>query len=242
MNAFLDRNDLPLNGLATIQGYKGQCTPSCWIAVSLFTRPIYFPVRCNRSEEKGWIECTHTSYLSPRSPIYRWRKNWSCGEISDFNTQQMWRNQKFCQIWRNFKILHMTDVKKSEIYPVFGCEICFVAIYAIFCLNCFVAIYALLCGKKLKWKLYRWRKNDKYEVWTWVVPNTAFFLQDIYLLAFWYCCLAHSHLFHLAYLPAVCSGQPSVWEKDLLRQVQVLTEIVIFYFPKFASNADSRMQ
>ena len=76
----------------------------------------------------------------------------------------MWRNQKFCQIWRNFKILHMTDVKKSEIYPVFGCEICFVAIYAIFCLNCFVAIYALLCGKKLSRKLYRWRKNDKYEV------------------------------------------------------------------------------
>ena len=106
----------------------------------------------------------HTSYLSPRSPICRWRKNWSCGEISDFNTQQMWRNQKFCQIWRNFKILHMTDVKKSEIYPVFGCEICFVAIYAIFCLNCFVAIYALLCGKKLSRKLYRWRKNDKYEV------------------------------------------------------------------------------
>ena len=91
-------------------------------------------------------------------------KNWSCGEISDFNTQQMWRNQKFCQIWRNFKILHMTDVKKSEIYPVFGCEICFVAIYAIFCLNCFVVIYALLCGKKLSQKLYRWRKNDKYEV------------------------------------------------------------------------------
>ena len=110
------------------------------------------------------VRCMHTSYLSPRSPIYRWRKNWSCGEISDFNTQQMWRNQKFCQIWRNFKILHMTDVKKSEIYPVFGCEICFVAIYAIFCLNCFVVIYALLCGKKLSWKLYRWRKNDKYEV------------------------------------------------------------------------------
>ena len=107
----------------------------------------------------------HTSYLSPQSPIYRWRKNWSCGEISDFNTQQMWRNQKFCQIWRNFKILHMTDVKKSEIYPVFGCEICFVAIYAIFCLKCFVVIYALLCGKKLSRKLYRWRKNDKYEVW-----------------------------------------------------------------------------
>ena len=76
----------------------------------------------------------------------------------------MWRNQKFCQIWRNFKILHMTDVKKSEIYPVFGCEICFVAIYAIFRVICFVAIYALLRGKKLSQKLYRWRKNDKYEV------------------------------------------------------------------------------
>ena len=61
--------------------------------------------------------------------------------------QQTWRNQKFCQIWRNFKILHMTDVKKSEIYPVFGCEICFVAIYAIFRIICFDAIYALLRGK-----------------------------------------------------------------------------------------------
>ena len=54
----------------------------------------------------------------------------------------------------------MTDVRKSEIYPVFGCEICFVAIYAIFGVICFVAIYALLCGQKL----YRWRKNDKYVV------------------------------------------------------------------------------
>ena len=54
----------------------------------------------------------------------------------------------------------MTDVKKS----VFGCEIYFVAIYALFGLNYFVAIYALLCGKKLRRKLYRWRKNDKYEV------------------------------------------------------------------------------
>ena len=86
----------------------------------------------------------------------------------------MWRNQKFCQIWRNFKILHMTDVKKSEIYPVFGCEICFVAIYAIFCLNCFVVIYALLCGKKLSRKLYRWRKNDKYEVCSFYhMPNPS---------------------------------------------------------------------
>ena len=44
----------------------------------------------------------------------------------------------------------MTDVKKSEIYPVFGCEICFVAIYATFHVICFVAIYALLRGEKIK--------------------------------------------------------------------------------------------
>ena len=68
----------------------------------------------------------------------------------------------------------MADVKKSEIYPVFGCEICFVAIYAIFCLNCFVVIYALLCGKKLSQKLYRWRKNDKYEVWVEGVGTNSF--------------------------------------------------------------------
>ena len=40
----------------------------------------------------------HTSYLSPMSPIYRWRKNRSCGEISRF-----------------FK--YMTDVEKFEISP-----------------------------------------------------------------------------------------------------------------------------
>ena len=65
------------------------------------------------------------------------------------------KNKKFCQIQTNFKILHMKDVKSFEIYPVFGCEISFVAIYAIFFKNCFVAIYALLCGKKLSQQLYR---------------------------------------------------------------------------------------
>ena len=88
----------------------------------------------------------------------------------------MWRNFRFqCMTdmekseisprVEEFQIFHTTDVEKSEIYPVFGCEICFVAIYAMFGLNCFVVIYALLCGKKLSQKLYRWRKNDKYEVW-----------------------------------------------------------------------------
>ena len=46
----------------------------------------------------------------------------------------------------------MTDVKKSEIYPVFYYEICFMAIYGIFCVICFVAIYVLLRGKS-------WAKN-----------------------------------------------------------------------------------
>ena len=49
----------------------------------------------------------------------------TCKGISDFSTQQMWRNVKFCQIWRNFTFLHRTDVKKSEIYPVFCHRVCF---------------------------------------------------------------------------------------------------------------------
>ena len=79
----------------------------------------------------------------------------SCGEIRSF--------AKFGGI------LHMTNVKKSEIYPVFGCEISFSTIYTIVRVICFVIIYALLRGEKLSPNLYRWRKNDKYEVsfsWT----------------------------------------------------------------------------
>ena len=82
------------------------------------------------------------------------------------------------------KILHTTDVKKSEIYPVIGCEICFVAIYAIFRVNCFVAIYALLRGEKLSQKLYRWRKNDKYEVWTDLVLHCILYIQLYVALSF----------------------------------------------------------
>ena len=71
-----------------------------------------------------------------------------------FSKQKMWRNVKFCQIWRNFKNLHMTDMTNSEVDPVFCCKIC-----------CkFVAIYALLRGEKLSQKLARWRKitNIRY--------------------------------------------------------------------------------
>ena len=64
-----------------------------------------------------------------------------------------------------FQIFHITDVEKSEILPnleefqisphlkiyeiylVFGCKICFVAICAVFRIICFVAIYVLLRGK-----------------------------------------------------------------------------------------------
>ena len=40
------------------------------------------------------------------------------GEISDFNKTDVEKSEIL-------QLLHMTDVKKSEIHPVFGCEICF---------------------------------------------------------------------------------------------------------------------
>ena len=58
----------------------------------------------------------------------------------------------------------MADVKKYEIYPVFCCKICFVAIYAVFYEIHFAAIYAFLRGEKLTQIFARWRKNDKYQV------------------------------------------------------------------------------
>ena len=67
----------------------------------------------------------------------------------------------------------MTDVKKSQIYPAFCCEICFVAIYAAFAKLIFFAIDALLRGEKFTQKLYRWRTNYKYEVCLSAVQNRA---------------------------------------------------------------------
>ena len=64
----------------------------------------------------------------------------TCRGISDFSTQQMWRNGKFWQNWMNFTFLHMTDMK-----------------FTLFCGDFyeirFGAIYALLRGKKLSQKL-----------------------------------------------------------------------------------------
>ena len=100
----------------------------------------------------------HTWYLSPRSPIYWWRKNRPCGEISDINTWQMRRNLKFLHMWINFTTWQMWRNLKSPLlcvqFMVFCCILrCFVAKKLVFCdLRCFsqnrfVAIYALLCGE-----------------------------------------------------------------------------------------------
>jgi len=116
----------------------------------------------------------HTSYLSPRSPTCRWRRNLTCGEISDFNTWnfstwrgisvfphnrcgEMWIFAKFGEIshfstgqmWRNLKFIQFFVIKS-----VLRC----------FCEIRFGAIYALLRGENFCKKLGRWRKNDKYQV------------------------------------------------------------------------------
>ena len=127
---------------------------------------------------KSWhlVEARHTWYLSPRSPTCRWRRNLPCGEISDFNTWnfstwrgisvfphnrcgEMWIFAKFGEIshfstgqmWRNLKFIQFFVIKS-----VLRC----------FCEIRFGAIYALLRGEKFSKKLGRWRKNDKYQVWS----------------------------------------------------------------------------
>ena len=84
-------------------------------------------------------------------------------------------------IWRNFRCLHKTYVKKSEILHIWHvCDVETVAIYAkfmqfmpfmlnlLFTLFCreiyFATIYVLLCREKLSPKVHLWRKNDKYQV------------------------------------------------------------------------------
>ena len=88
----------------------------------------------------------HTSYLSRAHGPGPWRKNLSCGEISNFCTWNMWRKLKFLHKWINFKFLHMTDVEKSEIsfvvctiygillhFTLFCCQICFFWRFTLFC-------------------------------------------------------------------------------------------------------------
>ena len=52
VNAFLDRNDLPLNGLATMQGCATSATPLLNSCIRIHER-VYFAVKCNDGEEKG---------------------------------------------------------------------------------------------------------------------------------------------------------------------------------------------
>ena len=108
----------------------------------------------------------HTSYLSRTHGRCPWRKNLSCGEISNFCTWNMWRKLKFLHMWINFKFLHMTDVEKSEIsfvvctiygillhFTLFCCKICFFfGDFRCFVAWSFFAIYALLCGEKFSQK------------------------------------------------------------------------------------------
>ena len=88
----------------------------------------------------------HTSYLSRTHGRCPWRKNLSCGEISNFCTWNMWRKLKFLHKWINFKFFHMTDVEKSEIsfvvctiygillhFTLFCCKICFFWRFSLFC-------------------------------------------------------------------------------------------------------------
>ena len=79
-----------------------------YIIVQFFTLTLFL----------GW--CIPDVYkhvpLSPIPQIYLWRKNLSCGDISDFYAWQMWRLLKFIHMLSNF-FLHMTDVEKYKFSP-----------------------------------------------------------------------------------------------------------------------------
>ena len=110
---------------------------------------------------------------------YPWRKNLSCGEISNFFTWQITEISPHVESFESsphdicgaiWNILHYQQIM-CTIYGVLShfmllcCKISFIWIYAVLSQNRFVAIYALLRGENLSQKLCPWRKNDKYEVW-----------------------------------------------------------------------------
>ena len=95
---------------------------------------------------------------------------------------------EYLHMWSSINFLHMkiwslpffswvwcaiSFVKINNVYNWWG----FIAIYAIlllkllFTLFCreiyFATIYVLSCGEKLSPKVHMWRKNDKYQVWSW---------------------------------------------------------------------------
>ena len=138
-----------------------------YMNVKMFLLPISeaITVRCVPNSKSN-ITRTHTSYLSRTQGRCPWRKNLSCGEISNFCTWNMWRKLKFLHKWINFKFFHMTDVEKSEIsfvvctiygillhFTLFCCKICFFfGDFRCFVAWSFFAIYALLCGEKFSQK------------------------------------------------------------------------------------------
>ena len=100
----------------------------------------------NEENKQSSAAQLHTSYLSRTQGRCPWRKNLSCGEISNFCTWNMWRKLKFLHKWINFKFFHMTDVEKSEIsfvvctiygillhFTLFCCQICFFWRFSLFC-------------------------------------------------------------------------------------------------------------
>ena len=116
---------------------------------------------------------SHTWYLSRTHGRCPWRKNLSCGEISNFCTWNMWRKLKFLHKWINFKFLHMTDVEKSEISFVV-CTIYGILLhFTLFCCN-FLAFYAVLSqNRSLRLTRYCVETNlaknstrgEKWQIW-----------------------------------------------------------------------------
>ena len=117
------------------------------------------PMRC-----KKWFKyITHsqTSYLSRTHGRCPWRKNLSCGEISNLCTWQMWRNLKFLHMWINFTFHHMTDVEKSEISFIM-CTIYGILLhFTLFCCKKFIFLrFTLFFAKSVCCNLRAivWRK------------------------------------------------------------------------------------
>ena len=122
-------------------------TPSVVLKFLHVWRNFHFPNNCH----------TWKVEISPHDRYGDFKNVSTCGVISDFSTQQMWR---------------------KNVYNWWG----FIAIYAVLLLNLlftlfcreiyFATIYALSCGEKLSPKVHLWRKNDKYQVCSRWNPTT----------------------------------------------------------------------
>ena len=117
----------------------------------------------------------HTWYLSRTHGRCPWRKNLSCGEISNFCTWQMWRNLNFLNMWINFTWQMWRNLKSPSLcvqFMVFCCILCcfvakslFFAIYAGFRKIGLLQFPRYCVEKILAKNSDRGEKNDKYQVW-----------------------------------------------------------------------------